>query len=302
MSSFLFFTDVHASTRRPSSRRDNYIQTVLDKLDQVNKIGEKYNVDFYICGGDLFHTPDPALSGITFVTKCLKKFKKPIYTAVGSHDHFNYQWDTLYRTALGVLDAAGIVKIVKDVFTFDEVSFYFTHHSNMIDRDVNNYKINMVRGSHKHIHIVHGSIYEKPIPGDYFLPDEYSNNGVNLVLCGHIHNPFEIKNLATIQFVNPGSLLRVKRNEDHPPKVVIVDTNTLSFKYHEIQCSPHEEVFDFNVDELASSDVDFGMVFKELEGRSIKNVIDIKQLVTESCKDEKVLKESLNILEEVSNE
>ena len=55
---FLFFTDTHIRATNPTSRLDNYIETVEKKFMEVKDIINKNKVDFVLHGGDFFDRPD----------------------------------------------------------------------------------------------------------------------------------------------------------------------------------------------------------------------------------------------------
>lgn len=301
---FLFFTDVHAKSQNPAGRKDNYLSTVIYKLHQVSIIGNTHHVDFYMCGGDLFDIPSPSNACVTRISRVLRNFEKPIYTVVGSHDHFNYNFETLERSALGILDASGVVYICKETLDFPDSVFYFSHHSNVSQKGVNDFTVTKkfdLSNNKKHVHIIHNSFFDKPIMGEYFLPEEYPNTFMNLVLSGHIHIPFSAKNSDGVVFENPGSLLRVKRNEDHHPSVLVIDTQNLHIQRFEI---PHgEDVFKERQEEIDSvSDVDFSSFFTELETADLSNSMNIKNLVSKADFGDDVKNESLSILECVSDE
>jgi len=56
---FLYFTDIHVSDHNPQNRLGNYKMDILNKLTQIGDIGNKNEVDFFMCGGDLFDHKAP---------------------------------------------------------------------------------------------------------------------------------------------------------------------------------------------------------------------------------------------------
>jgi len=299
---FLFFTDVHAAVKNPGNRKDNYLETVVKKLRNVQRLGDQNNVDFYICGGDLFNTPEVSFTCVSTIADVLKSFKLPIYSVVGSHDHFNYNFNTLKRSALGLLHYTGNIKIVTDWLAIENTTFYFSHHSNLKDNDVNNYKFTDALHNKFNIHVIHGSFFPTPLPGGSVLLKDYPNKFMDLVLTGHIHQPFHVFENG-VEFFNPGSLLRVAINELHDPGVVIVDVNDkIVTRRESIFCQPDDVVFNKNKDIIEVNDVDFSQFFSEVAAVQLNTGIGIRDLIISQKENfsEGVLTECLNILETVN--
>jgi len=306
---FLFFTDVHATLRSPASRIDDYFSAVLSKLNHVARIGKEVDVDFYLFGADLFHSPEVSNSCASRVAKALREFQRPIYTAVGSHDHYTYQWKTLHRTSLGLLDAAGVLQIVKKRVIIDNCAFSFSHHShieNQTPKDL--LRLDPLESNcNYHVHVIHNALYPTTLPGDYILTKDYpKENNVNLVLSGHIHTPFSDEQNG-ILFLNPGSLLRVARNEHHTPSVLVCELTqgTLKTTTYNIPCEPYDAIFKKPSQEdtfQKNVEVDFSEVFKMLShSRGKHGAIDIYKLIANSKVDTEVKEEALTIFEEVHN-
>lgn len=305
---FCFFTDIHVTGRAPERRKDDYIDTIIKKL---NFIAENTNdVDFYICGGDIFHMADPATSSVREVAAAFKKFNKPIYTAVGSHDLVGYQFSTIKRSAIGVLDAAGLIKIVPDKIVIDDVVFYFSHHSYQGDKHPESYLLGVDLDYKNSVHVIHGSFYTKKIFDSVHSLDSYPNLGsMDLVLCGHIHHPFT-NSIDGTRFYNPGSLTRTAVDQTHQIKAAIIThkKNILPMHAFEIKdlMIPYEvDVFlnnahTANVNDLTT--IDFSEVFNEVDAIKIKDATNLKEIISDLDGVDEATKETcFDILGSVSS-
>ena len=157
-----------------------------------------------------------------------------------------------------------------------------------------------VKGTRYQIHIVHGALFNVPDYGVSILPGSYPNDYMDLVLSGHIHLPFTSSNMNATQFVNPGSLLRVKTNEQHEPSVVLVEV-TDKITTTILPISYEVDVFRENAEEVVEEleAVDFSATLDMMGSAEFQNSIDIKKVITEACEDTDVLNECLDILEVV---
>ena len=84
----------------------------MDKIKEIVKIVENYNIDFVLHGGDLFDRPDTSVSIVSSFASILNDIKVPIYIVCGNHDIYGHNPDTVNRTMLGLLDSLNIIHIV----------------------------------------------------------------------------------------------------------------------------------------------------------------------------------------------
>lgn len=301
---FCFFTDVHATGRAPVRRKDNYMESVLRKLEALRDA--TIDVDFYVCGGDIFHTADPATAVVTKIADVLHSFGKPIYTAVGSHDLFNYQFDTVERAAIGVLNAAGVIKIIKNNIIIDNTVFHFSHHSYVEDKTPETYKVDTASfDGMRQIHVIHGSFYVRKIFDAVHALEDYPNlNQMHLVLSGHIHHPFMKKVEKTI-FYNPGSITRTAVDQKHAIKAGVIHFQEHDIITQDILLPYEPDVFLENqgdsveIQELATTD--FTEVFSKVTELRISDAVDLKELIIGQDVDDLTKNTCLSILESVGN-
>ena len=73
MAKYLYIQDFHLSGKTPLNRKDNYLQSMLLKLDEILEIATKNKVDAILDGGDFFESP---LITNTIVDDVLDKIEK----------------------------------------------------------------------------------------------------------------------------------------------------------------------------------------------------------------------------------
>jgi DNA repair exonuclease SbcCD nuclease subunit len=234
---FGFFTDPHVRADTPEGRTDDFRVAILQKLEECTDIWQRNSVDYVLCGGDWFHTPDPPNSIKCDVIDILKRWNKPVIGTIGSHDYYGYQIRSLKRTAVGVLYKADVVQLVgtggsKDILppyvdlesSLGKVRIVGTNHTYWLDKSPANYYALKDSSISYQIQLVHGNLLpfeSMPFP---FTKIEDVNTASDLVLIGHYHPGWQniIKQLDTL-YINPGSLGRVENTGAHRiPRVCII--------------------------------------------------------------------------------
>lgn len=111
----LLFFNRHSYKREyTQNRNDNLFETLERKFIEVNQIIEEYKIDFLLHGGDLFDRPDVSISIVNRFASIINSIKVPIYIISGNHDIYGHNPQTINRTMLGLLDALGVVKVIRD--------------------------------------------------------------------------------------------------------------------------------------------------------------------------------------------
>ncbi|MCK9428739.1 MAG: metallophosphoesterase family protein [Candidatus Omnitrophica bacterium] len=231
-----FFTDVHARATSPEGRTDSFRESIFKKMYAIGEIWKQSNVDYVICGGDLFDSPEPPNSVLYEMIDVLKSWNKEIYSAIGSHDYFGYQLKSFDRTALGILHCAGVLRVMglegesnevrldvkKRDKMYPHVDLVFNNHTYWLEQNPKELEL-PDRFPELVIQVIHGSVVMKPVPFPHILAPTL-NTHANLVLSGHIHQGWGVKKVANgVTFCNPGSVGRLENTgEQRTPQVVIV--------------------------------------------------------------------------------
>lgn len=108
--SIAFIVDPQIQYSNPSSRIDNYFETILKKLQEV-LFANKYSVIL----GDFTEFPVLDMAGLIAVISLLKKYKEAgghCYSLVGNHDTYNYSLSQVNKCTLGLLAKLGLITII----------------------------------------------------------------------------------------------------------------------------------------------------------------------------------------------
>jgi exonuclease SbcD len=110
-------TDVHLSDNPPSSRKDDWTATVLDKLRQVGEVARKVGATAVIDGGDFFHVKSPSRNSHELIRRTAEvhaAYPCPVYANVGNHDCVYGDYAYLDQQPLGVLFSTGVFRRLYD--------------------------------------------------------------------------------------------------------------------------------------------------------------------------------------------
>lgn len=297
----LFFTDTHIRGTTPKNRKDIFVDTIEQKLIEINHIIKENNVDFVLHGGDLFDRPDISIAVASRFAMILDKIPVPFYLISGNHDIYGHNPETVNRTMLGLLDTLGVVKLIKNgekiILKKDNIKVQLTGQPYVYDIDTPDHldyyllkeKDDDVNYS---IHMVHGMLLDRPfIKGiPYTLIDDIKDTLADITLSGHYHAGFKLTNINGKYFINPGSLVRITnslKEIERIPQVVLIDLEkSIIIKEIPLKTAlPGEEVLDR----------------KEIENNLFKRerIFEFKQTIDAALDFEKM--DINEVLMEVSN-
>ena len=279
-----YCNDSHLRSTRPSCRLDEqFYEKQLEKLDELVKIFTDEKIDEMQHGGDLFHVFNPVLSMVHAAAGILSKASYPVYVNPGNHDIDSANISTLYRSALGVLEAAGVIHIgacqSKD---FNILSFPYA-----LNVPESAYTMTRVEGKVNTI-LTHDMLTTRDYLNAEKLPLFPHKNifkletNADLVLCSHWHSQFLEKTNGTA-FVNSGPLDTQTINERHvKPGVVIIDAE--KGKLQEIRIvllktTGYEKV---EVPQLSESLPETGLAdsfVEELKNSGLADGADLEQVI-----------------------
>lgn len=250
----LYFTDAHARGDSPRARLDNYQEALRRKLAEIRDLVVRHQCTAVLFGGDLTHTPDVALSVIGDLISELQQFPVPIYGVAGNtHDVWGDNVQTIRRTALGVIQSAGLIHLLEPgVALFLEedglrVQITGQHYHAEIDRRDPIYDYCVVpqepqgpndpqhwfrHHANRSIHIAHGMLWTKAFPGNVpvtLVNDLATRSWADVTLSGHIHEGFgALRNKVGRWVVNPGALMRLSADPSEISRQVQVALITIT--------------------------------------------------------------------------
>ncbi len=297
MIKFGFFTDTHLRFETPEERTDNFLQSMLLKLEEIGQIFKDEKVDYVLFGGDLYDSDTVAKSVITGTQTVLRSWQLPIIGVVGSHDYIGYQMKSLKSTALGITESAGIIDIIggyghPNHILLDDgrsdsttVAVVGMPHTYTFTDDKENMYFEHVESTSFQIQMVHADLNDKPVPWRHILVESGLTDS-DLVLSGHYHPGWQTPIVARKKhiegntvYINPGSIARMKNTGvKRIPRVCIIEVegNIFTNKFFTLKSAlehPFQEKKVKVEDENPMTDI---QRFLDLIGGTEISTIDIK--------------------------
>lgn len=278
----LWRTDVHCCDQTPSSRTDDWGETVLGKLTEVGEIARAHNCDAVLDGGDFWNDKTPIRTSHRMVTRVAavhSHYPCPVYCNVGNHDVRLAQIDNLDESPLETLFASGVFRRLYDehelVLEREGVKVRVVgvpYHGPRYDLE----RFKRIERRDEDWLVCAAHVLASPQGGEMFKNEDilrYSElselmPGVDVFLFGHWHKNQGIEAIGGGKFVvNVGSLTRGSLTQDNlerKPGVVVMgfwprDTGIPpSLDFVPIKVRPASEVFD--VDKRAQEEVRASMI------------------------------------------
>ena len=244
MAKILFVGDVHLKGSTPISRKDNYSETILKKLEWVHSYADSIDCKDIIFLGDIFDTVNTSLQ---YFSLCLSTFKKiadsgiNLYTIVGNHDIKYDSIDTLPITPLGILIKSNIINMLEDLYIEDVYikGVQYTEHPSR----------NLSDKSYFSIMVAH-RFYESAFNEEPISKHNLVDWCFDTYILGHDHRPYLTVELEEegkhISLFRPGSLARNSSdqyNRLRKPRVLVFDTLSKYFYYEEVPSESGIDVF-----------------------------------------------------------
>jgi DNA repair exonuclease SbcCD nuclease subunit len=264
----LWRTDVHYSDQTPSSRTDDWTETVSRKLTEVGRIAREHDCCAVLDGGDFFNEKTPIRTSHRLVGRVARihaHYPCPVFCNVGNHDVRLAKIDNLGQSPLGSLFDADVFRRL-----YDEHEMLVEHegvkvravgipyHGPRYDLD----RFRAVRRRDEDWLLCTAHVLASPHGGEMFKGEDivrYSDlpdlaPDVDVWLMSHWHRDQGIAEITKGKWVvNVGSLTRgalTQDNVEREPGVVVVGLWPRSegvppqLEFVKIPVSPASEVFD----------------------------------------------------------
>jgi len=234
----LFCTDLHARGDNPRARLDSYQESMWRKVTEIFDLAARHRCKAILFGGDLTHLPDVSKSVERDLISLLRQSPCPILGISGnSHDVWGGSPDTLRRTALGVVEAAGCIQLLWPgepvVLETGGVTVQVTgqpFHPDLDRRDPRLDYCVYPPGSPDAptarwaVHLVHGmlrtkALYNAPVT---LVHDILPHTAADVTLTGHDHGGFAPIWHDGRVACNPGAIMRGSADEEHIGRTVQV--------------------------------------------------------------------------------
>lgn len=262
MIKLLFFTDPHFTAKNPQSRKDNMFNTVKEKTREILNISINEDIDYVLCGGDIYDSPSISDNVAGEVGEIFLDFKnkgKQIITVAGNHDIIGNSLSTLNQTKLGLLGRLGIIKIIgeqeKILLEKDGIKVQLTGSSSDfgINKDKSKFIVEEKDQDSIAIHIVHAMLLREDQNFGSYMPlkDIIDDTVADVTLSGDFHLGFETLEYKNKLFINPGALVRkynFLEELERKPQVAIItinDDKSITWELRELECAKNgEEILD----------------------------------------------------------
>lgn len=311
---FLYFTDTHIRGTAPKNRLDAFVETLKMKIKEVIEIGNEEQVDVFLHGGDVFDRPDLSPNVVGQFAQLFRMAKAPIYAISGNHDTFGHNPETIPRTMLGLLDAFGIIRLItpeKPVcLEKDGVRVQISgqpYHYDIDQRDpkLDYYPVNETNADVL-IHLVHSMLVEKAMPENipHTIIDHIWTTSADIVLTGHYHGGFGIKERNGKFICNPGAIARINNHWteiSRLPKVIVgtITKDSIHLEERVLSCAKKgEEVLDRSyLEKAVHQEEKLTEFIQQVRAQSEFQVLKLSDIITEIASlqgvDERVKEEAL---------
>lgn len=213
----LLIGDVHLRSTRPAMRKDDFVATQRQKMEEIVDIFVREQCDAAICTGDLFDRHDPPLSLVNDYLSLFRAFDHRFYIEPGNHDLYGASMSTIQRTALETMHRAGAIRLLNEWGTnltdstgytcgLWGTSYFDRTELQLVDVDF--------RVLVAHNMVIEDKLWAEQDEESFDYPAAFVEKyqGFNLILCGHYHGAVKAR-VGDVDVINPGAVVRVKASK-----------------------------------------------------------------------------------------
>lgn len=275
-----YFADLHLMSRTPKYRVEGFfIEDVVEpKLQQIVKICK--DCDYVLIGGDIFDRHDPSYPILKVAIKYFKKLP-PKKIIIGNHDTDGLSLDELKHCAIGsMLESFGDdMEMVNGLINFDDIVYLrgICYRTEIV-LDSYGDAYDTVGGDDYLIVMNHDPIVPKELNLPFLtIPATDIKTNADLVLCSHIHVPFNVK-VGKTTFYNGGCIIRTNTTERMlVPKVLIIDTSKKILTEKYLDCN--KEAFDMEQSSIYRALTESNERFTEELNKSKVQSFDLEESI-----------------------
>mgnify|MGYP001329835597 CR=1 FL=1 len=287
MNKILFIGDIHLSEIGPQSRKDDYMQSIIDKINECFEISRRKMCDAVIFMGDIFDVMEPSGKCRNIILKLLLENNDiEKYVIVGNHDVKNHI-ENVYRSALGTLISAGALLYTNYI---DKHKIQLYDYYVGIEDDIRNGMFVNNNSNYPLVIAVHASITDSTRPYNHVIFNQIQlPNSCKLLVGGHIHEEMHQINENGQFFINPASLCRNKLDNYNIHRniyVLYAEYDDIDIKTELIQLKkvrPSNEIFDIESKQRHTQ-------AKNETSQFIKQIFSYKSITTNEDKYESLRK------------
>lgn len=205
------FNDLHGRLLNPTSRKDNYFEACMNKLEYIVA-----SVDVLFSTGDLFdkaRTEDVVKNRMLAI---FNKYKIPVFIVPGNHDIEKDNLETLPRTSLGNLAYHKAITIMdpNKVYEVEGIKFGSLKYDIAEAKAQRFENVDIVLGHHFY------DWWKDPEHKNCLSAEDIANYNVPYIFLGHDHEPHQIVQIGNTLVYRTGSVMRQKLEsytEKHMP-------------------------------------------------------------------------------------
>lgn len=259
-------SDEHISDLTPGFRKDNYKDTILEKLDWQGRFARRFGAHALIRGGDFFHVKaanKTTMGLMAHVASIHRSYPCPVYSIVGNHDMTRNDVTTVETQPIGVLFSSFVFsRIVKESFLAGSlhVRVVGVDYDPRMDVDFLRETLRDDVDADYRIAVIHALAENSPSERLQSFFNEQILDYRDLVfdgcpdayVFGHYHKDQGIQDHLGVKFVNLGAVSRGSLNVDNierKPKVASFTFNSqgMSVEEHVVPHLDASEVFNFDL-------------------------------------------------------
>jgi len=258
----LFFAcDFHCSDNPPSSRIDNYRDSILNKVEWIVDKVIEYD-GYFVFLGDWFHRKKPEHVSHFLVNRLISILKKlpsgKSFAILGNHDIFPVDSQDAFKSPIHTLHQAGLIKLLvsKPIALSDgsgvKVSLNGCSWSEPAEVRPELFELPHLNCQF-HVSVFHQYVIPDltPFAAHHLKISQVAPFVPAISLYGHFHDGFE-DGCVTFnhkKFYNVGSVARAKATKENLSRQLKLghlrfDGEDVSFFTHIIPSQPANEVFD----------------------------------------------------------
>ena len=230
-------SDLHCGKTQYRTDENNY-----NKFEQIGyralrknmEIIKREKPDLIINAGDTFDKSNPSVLAMTQYFRAMQDLDIPTMTILGNHD-FNFANKRMKCSAVGMIDYTYFADYEIKSTVIDDILFVLMPYIYDTAENIEAYieqgkKLAQESNCSKKILVTHGitdkysrdSLINDPLS----FPDDLVTL-FDLVIIGHIHNPYNYKQGKTL-VLSPGAMIDYQAYEDRTGPIIL-DTDTMTF-------------------------------------------------------------------------
>ena len=304
MAKFVIVGDIQFRGVNPVARKDNFIEALETKIDEVHQIAKQIGADAILTPGDLFDRPMVSYSVLLRLMAILQQAPCRWVTIPGNHDLFGANADTYPRTPMAVLEQSKTIRVLrteKDCIEIQGIGDISFITGRGFDWEMDTHPGTYAAPIRSDIHMVHGMLVTTLLP--YEIKHTLINDvqtKARVTICGHNHLGFGIiKRDDGKWFINPGALCRESAHEaemQRQVQVAILEITQDDIKAELVPITsarPAEEILSrehIEAQTLRQEKMDYFLELLSREGEG--RFLEVREIV-ESIADHESLPESV---------